>query len=283
MSKSGVVLVHGAWHDHHAWDSVVPLLEAAGITTRAIDLPGAGQNARVPESYGSRPLDPAVFSTELSPNAGVTQEERTAATVAAIRDVNRQTGGKAVLLGHSLGGLTVSSVAEAIPDELSAAVYLCAFLTPPGMVAGDMIGHPTMANSMVPGLFLADPEQVGALRIDPKSEDSTYKAQAREAFYGDLTDAQVEVAMSHLHPDEPAQVVGMPSPITQSKFGTVARHYIECLDDKAIPIEGQRAMVALTDEAMGNETIVHTMTTSHSPFHSAPADLAQTIKAISGN
>ena len=283
MSKSGVVLLHGAWHDHHTWDSVVPILESAGVATRAIDLPGAGKSAKVPESYKVRPIDLAAFSTEPSPNAGVTQDERTAATIAAVRDVNKETGGKAVVLGHSLGGLTVSTAVEEIPDEVSAAVYLCAFLAAPGLLAGEMIAHPSMAASKVPPLFLADPEQVGALRIDPASEDAAYNEQARQAFYADLTDAQVAEAKSHLHPDEPAQVSGVPSPISKARFGTVARHYIECVNDQATPIESQRTMVALADEAMGNKTIVHTMTTSHSPFHSAPQDLAQIILSIAGD
>jgi pimeloyl-ACP methyl ester carboxylesterase len=38
-----------------------------------------------------------------------------------------------VLVGHSLGGLTVSAVAEAMPERLSAVVYLTAFLPPLGV------------------------------------------------------------------------------------------------------------------------------------------------------
>ncbi len=277
---NGVVLIHGAWHDHHTWDSVVPLLEAAGVTVNAIDLPGAGANAAIPSSYNTRPLDAAAFATEVSPNAGVTQQERTDAIIAAVREVNAATGGKAVVVGHSLGGLTVSPVVEAIPGEVSAAVYLTAFMLPPGMVAGQIITHELMADAMVPSLFLADPEQVGAMRLDPKSEDSAYAARAKEAFYADLTDAQFATALSHLHPDEPAQVAGVPSAVTKSNYGTVPRHYIECTDDKAIVIGGQREMIRLTDEAMGDATTVHTLNASHSPFHSQPEALADIITSI---
>ncbi len=278
---NGIVLIHGAWHDHHTWDAVVPALTDAGVTAKAIDLPGAGVNAKKPASW-THPIDPAAFGTEVSPNAGTTQQERTDAVIAAVREVNAATGGKAVICGHSLGGLTVTPVAETIPDEISAAVYLTAFMLRPGMVAGEMIGHPLMADALVPSLFLADPEQVGALRLDPQSEDAEYVARAREAFFADLTDDQFAQALSHLHPDEPAQVAGVPSDATADRYGTVARHYIECTQDRAITIAAQREMVKTMDAAMGGTTTVHRMETSHSPFHSQPQALAATLAAISG-
>ncbi len=279
-TTNGFVLVHGAWHNHRTWDAVVPQLEAAGHVVRAIDLPGAGANASHPASYAQRPLDPAAFGTEPSPNAGVTQDERTEATVAAIREVNARSGGRAVLVGHSLGGLTASAVAEAVPDELSAVVYLTAFLLPAGMVAGQIITHELMAEAMVPGLFMADPEQVGALRLDPKSEDADYVARVRQAFYADLTDVQFDEALRHLHPDEPAQVAGVASPVSADRFGSVRRHYIECTQDRAILIDAQREMVRLVDQEMGNTTNVHTLEASHSPFHSQPEALSDILKGI---
>jgi pimeloyl-ACP methyl ester carboxylesterase len=280
VTSNGAVLIHGAWHDHHTWDSVVPLLETKGWVVKAIDLPGAGANAPRPTSFKTRPLDPAAFGTEPSPNAGVTQDERTAATIEAVREVNAMTGGKAVVLGHSLGGLTVSSVVEEIADEVSAAVYLTAFMLPPGKPAVQMIQHELMAAALVPSLFMADPEQVGALRIDTGSPDSDYKSRIKEAFYADLSDAQFEAVLRHLHPDEPVQVAAEPSSVSTQRFGTVARHYIECTEDRAITHAGQQEMIRLMDEAMGSKTTVHQLKSSHSPFHSQPRALANLVARI---
>ena len=83
-AKRAFLFVHGAWHNHQTWDRVLPLLTAQGYRARAIDLPGAGRNAKLPASFSQRPLDPAAFATEPSPNAGVTQAERTAAVIAEI-------------------------------------------------------------------------------------------------------------------------------------------------------------------------------------------------------
>jgi hypothetical protein len=64
---------------------------------RALDLPGAGANAKAPSSYDRRPLDSVAFSSEFSPNAGVTQEDRTRAVVDFVDETNRQTGAPVVL------------------------------------------------------------------------------------------------------------------------------------------------------------------------------------------
>ncbi len=95
---------------------ILPRLEAQGFRTRAIDLPGAGVHAKYPESYRKRPFDASAFAAEMSPNAGVTQADRTRAVVAEIDAL----GGGGVLVGHSLGGLTVTSVGEAAAERLIA-------------------------------------------------------------------------------------------------------------------------------------------------------------------
>ena len=281
--NTGVVLIHGAWHDHHTWDAVVPLIEKQGGVAKAIDLPGAGASAPRPAVFDQRPLDPEAFGIEPSPNAGVTQDERTAAAIEAVREVNAQTGGQAIVVGHSLGGLTVSAVVEAIPEEVSAAVYLTAFMLPPGMLAVEMIQHELMADALVPTLFMADPEQVGALRIDTASPDAAYRRRLIQTFYGDLSDAQVETALSHLHPDEPVQVAAVPSSVSVERFGTVARHYAKCTQDQAITHAGQQEMIRLMDEAMGTGTVVHQFHASHSPFHSQPDAIANLISNIAGS
>ncbi|WP_404403842.1 alpha/beta fold hydrolase [Pelagibacterium halotolerans] len=279
MSDVGLVLVHGAWHGAATWDQVIPLLEAQGVRAKALDLPGAGGNARMPRAFFERPLDLGAFATEISPNAGVTQKERTDAVIAAI-DETAEDVDKVILVGHSLGGLTVSSVAEAVPGKLSAVVYLTAFMLPPGMPAIAMIQHEKMAGELVARHFLSDPQATGALRLDTAPEDPDYRAGLKAAFYADLTEAQYAAALETLHCDEPAGVAVEPSPITVGQFGAVPRHYIRCTADNAIPIAGQDFMVASVDAAMGNTTRCHTMETSHSPFYSQPAALADILVGI---
>jgi pimeloyl-ACP methyl ester carboxylesterase len=276
MKTPGFLLVHGAWHSEATWRRLLPMLRDAGFDARALDLPGSGRHARLPASFTARPFDPAAFATEPSPNAGVTQAERTDAVIALVEEM----GGDVVLVGHSLGGVTISAVAEAVPDRLRAVVYLTAFMLPPLMPAIAMIQHETMASALPPPLFCADPGVVGALRINPAAEDAGYVARLREAFYGDLSDTDFEEIRASLHCDEPAGVAIAPSPVTSARFGTVKRHYVRCLADRAIPLAGQDFMIAALDSAMGAETPVHSLDASHSPFFSRPRDLAEILKSI---
>jgi pimeloyl-ACP methyl ester carboxylesterase len=225
---------------------------------RALDLPGAGRNAKAPRSYGRRPLDLAAFAIEPSPNADVSQRDRTRAVVALIDEVTRNQARPVVLVGHSLGGLTASAVAEAIPERVSAVVYLTALLLRSGMTAHTMIEHPTMADSLVPSLFLADPGLVQAMRIDPRSDRPDYVQQTKSALYGDLNDADLQSAQSHLHCDEPLGVMLNPARVTPVRFGRVHRHFIRCLNDKAIPIAAQDFMIGAIDERIYGPTHKHT-------------------------
>ena len=118
------VFIHGAWHNHHTWDKVVSRLAERGYASVAIDLPGAGANAAIPLSFNQRPLDPAAFGSEPSPNAGVSQSERNEAALAAVREARERGNGQVVLVGHSLGGLTLNQLGEAKPDGLVSLVYL---------------------------------------------------------------------------------------------------------------------------------------------------------------
>jgi len=280
--RPSFVFVHGAWHSKATWDHVTKELVSRGYATSKLDLPGAGADAKRPASFSKRPLDAAKFGSEMSPNADVTQEDRTQSVINAIDAVKGYGNGKVVLVGHSLGGLTISPVAEQRPNDIHAVVYLTAFLLKPGMNGGELIGHDTMSAGMVPGLFMADPAEVGAMRWDSQSPDAAYMKKAREAFYADLTDAQFDAAVKSLHPDEPAAVAAEPSSVTKGKFGTVNRHYIRCTEDKAIPIGGQDWMVAEMDKAMGNKTVTHTMKTSHSPFYSDVNGLCDILVRIAG-
>jgi pimeloyl-ACP methyl ester carboxylesterase len=274
------VFVHGAWHDAATWRLVTSLLEERSHVVRALDLPGAGRNAKAPRAYDHRPLDMAAFAIEPSPNADVSQEDRTRAVVALVEEVTRNEHKTVILVGHSLGGLTVTAVAEAIPDRVCAAVYLTAFLLPHGMALRTMREHPIMAGSLVSSLLLADPGVVRAARIDPRSQRADYQRQVKSALYDDVSEADFRAALSHLHCDEPLGVTLNPALVTPARFGRVPRHFIRCLNDKAIPIAAQDFMIGAIDERVYGATHTHTLATSHSPFYSQPSALADILIEI---
>jgi len=280
-TKAVFVLVHGGWHNHSAWDKVTPILEANGFAALTLDLPGAGVNAIAPTSLGRRPFDPAAFAAERSPIAGLTQEERTQAVVALVRDTASLGAGKVILVGHSAGGMTISAVAEQVPDLLLAVVYLAGFMAPNGMPLLTMLQHQTFSSALAPGLFVGDAAAVGATRIHAGSTDEAYRSLLKAAFYGDLSEVEFAHAASHLHCDESNAGALTPSAITPGRFGVVARHYIRCTQDRAVPLTGQDHMIAMVDGSIGGKTTTHTLESSHSPFLSQPAALSKVLIDIS--
>src|SRR5271154_5058574 len=276
-SKAVFVLVHGGWHNHSAWERVTPILEANGFAALTLDLPGAGVNAIAPTSLGRRPFDPAAFAAEPSPIAGLKQEERTQAVIALVKEAASLSGGKVILVGHSAGGVTISAVAEQVPNLLLAVVYLAGFMVPNGMTLLAMLQHETLSSALAPKLFVGDPVAVGATRIHVGSTEEAYRALLKAAFYGDVSESEFAHAASQLHCDESNAGALAPSEITPGRFGPAPRHYIRCTQDRAIPLSGQDHMIATVDAAIGGKTTAHTLESSHSPFLSRPALLAKVL------
>jgi pimeloyl-ACP methyl ester carboxylesterase len=276
-TKAAFVLIHGGWHNHSAWDRVAPILKANGFAALTLDLPGAGVNAIAPASLGLRPFDPAAFAAERSPIAGITQEERTQAVAALVKEAASLSDGKVILVGHSAGGMTISAVAEQVPNLLLAVVYLAGFMVPNGMSLLAMLQHESLSSALAPGLFVGDPVAIGATRIHPGSTDEAYRSLLKASFYGDVSDVDFAHMASQLHCDEANAGALTPSEITPGRFGTVPRHYIRCTQDCAIPLSGQDHMIATVDSAIGGKTTTHTLESSHSPFLSQPATLSKIL------
>ena len=238
------VLVHGAWHGAWAWREVAPKLEAGGHQALVIDLPGHGADRRPPESvtlqdYANR----VVEAVEASPVEGPKD--------------------KPILVGHSMGGV-VSQAAELTPHRLRALVYIAAFIPPSGscmMPSADGFDPDFLAH------FLWAPDRRTA-RISPEG--------ARRFLYPVCPPATVECIVPLLTP-EPVAPHQTPLHLTEANFGRVPKYYIECLQDKVVPIRSQRD-VRQSLRVDG----VYSLDTDHSPFLSAPEDLAAILHEIAG-
>jgi len=282
-SKPTFVLIHGSWHGAWAWAEMTPLLAEAGYASLAIDLPGSGSRTRFPASYMTQPVDIEAFTTEPSPIAGITQAERTAATVAAIEAAAKLGNGKVILVGHSWGGLTISHAAEAVSDKIQSLVYLTAFLVPSGENAMGAIAHDSFSQSKALPLYIGDPTVHGGVRINPRSNDSNYNAIAKAGFYHDVSDEHFAAISNLLHCDDIASTSVEPMVITPEKFGGVDRNYIRCTDDGAIPINSQDHMIEQFDASgIGGTTAIYSLPGSHSPFFAQPEKLRDVFVEIAG-
>ncbi len=279
--KPAFVLVHGAWHNASTYTLVIQHLAQLGHAAVALDLPGHGLDARLPASWHRRPFDETAFATEVSPVAATTLADYAARTIAVIDQVRALGYEKVVLVGHSMGGVTITQVAEMVPTKLLKLVYLTAFLPPNGASGLTAALLPEGATNQVPPLWLADPAVIGAMRIDFDSPDATYQAKIKQAFYGDVSDDAFAAMGNMLVPDDAAAPTATPITRTSTNWGSVERHYIKCLRDNAMPQPLAQKMVDIADQEFpSRKTILHTMDTSHSPFLSQPQALAQLLASI---
>ena len=274
-SNHAFVLVHGAWHGAWTFERVIPALARHGSFAVARDLPAHGLNA---------PLDAAAFASQPSPVAATSLDDYADSVVATIDQVRAMGFDKVTLVGHSMGGVVVTAVGQKTPDKIARLVYLTAFMPASNVPAVAYIGAAENAGELVGPQFMADPMQVGALRIDHRSADPAYRARTRQAFFGDLSDAQFDAVAHLMTPDVPAQPMTTPVTLSAERWGALPRHYVRCHRDMAIRPALQARFIAEADAfTPGNRTVVHEMDTSHSPFFSQPEALAALLAHIAAS
>jgi pimeloyl-ACP methyl ester carboxylesterase len=237
---STYVLVHGAYHGAWCYAKLVPLLEAAGHTVIAVDLPGHGDNP-------------------------VPREQITlAAYVEHVCGVIDAQAEPVILVGHSLGGMTISQVAEERPDKIKTLVFLTA------MMPKDGESRVSISARVDENSTVAQARQATEDGIASTVRDDMIKP----LFYADCSDEDIATAKANLVP-QATEVITATVRLTDERYGSVPRVFIECLRDGAIPIETQRRMVA----DLPCEKVL-TLDTSHSPFFSAPQQLADQLLSL---
>jgi pimeloyl-ACP methyl ester carboxylesterase len=237
------VLVHGSFHGAWCWERLTPLLTDHGHGVVAPNLPGSGDDAA--------PLE----------NAGLTSY---ATRVAARVD---EIAGPVILVGHSMGGIVASQVAEWRSERLAAVVYICGLLLRSGeTLAAFLEAH---AQLHIEDRVLANMQLSadGALATFPQ-------ALAGDIFYNCCSAADAEWAASRLRP-QATRVYADALELSPQRFGGLRRFYIESLQDRAVSPLYQRRMVERTAcEA------VFTLDTDHSPFLSQPLQLRDLLLTV---
>lgn len=161
-----------------------------------------------------------------------------------------------ILLGHSMAGIVITQVAEYRPEKIKCLVYLSAYL-PRHKESLHLIAE-NAANSLPEYMILSDDGSYSTVR----------KSVIKQAFYEDCSAEDIALAMSQLVPQATTPLIS-PVRISAEKFGLVRRIYISCLRDRTISLALQQKMLA----ASPCEKVL-SVDSSHSPFFSAPEQLA---------
>jgi pimeloyl-ACP methyl ester carboxylesterase len=234
------VLIHGAWHGAWCWEKVVPLLEAAGHHTHTIDLSGLGE--------------------DQTPIVEVTLDAYVSRVVALIISIKEPV----VLVGHSMGGMVITQVAEQAPDKIPTLIYLTAF-------------SPKHRETFLQ--YTLEDEESDVAKYKQINEEEGYSTIAedriKECFYGMCSDEDAEKAFVRLRRQALAPLA-TPLRLSEENYGSVRRCYISCSKDRAITPEMQirfkgNARVDMSDE----------LDTDHSPFYSCPDELVNTLLHLS--
>jgi pimeloyl-ACP methyl ester carboxylesterase len=198
------VLVPGASHTAWCWHKLVPLLEEAGHSVKAIDLPGTGEN----RSIEPRDATLAVWARYV------------ASEVSSAED-------PVLLAGHSRGGYVISEAAELVPDAVAGLIYVSGVIPLPGE---DLLTAAGLEREAMPadehGFVMTAPPEI-----------------VNQFFYNRCTPEDRVEANGRLFA-EPFRPLSDVSGVSSERWGGVRRAYIECADDHTFPLEVQRRMQA---------------------------------------
>ncbi|MEW9701981.1 alpha/beta fold hydrolase [Paenibacillus sp. SI8] len=236
---STYVFVHGAWQGAWCWEKLSKLLRENGHTVIAEDLPGHG--------------------ADQTPVSELSLEKYVESVVQAIDSQNESV----YLLGHSMGGVVISQVAEHRPDKIKALIYLSAYLLKNGETLTDAVEKDKW--SLVPSNLVFAPDY-SHVEVKPEA--------VKELFFGDCSEEEVAWAAQLIRP-EAVKPFRHAVSLTEENYGKVDRVYIETLQDHAVSNGLQKLMYAATSCKQ-----IITLDSGHSSFLSETEGLAKHLMTL---
>ncbi|PWK79823.1 pimeloyl-ACP methyl ester carboxylesterase [Mucilaginibacter oryzae] len=237
--KQIFVLVHGAWAGPFAWQMVKDTLESSGNEVVALQLPGHGTD--------NTPAGTLHMDTYINYVSG------------AIEKIGR----KVILVGHSLAGMIISGVAEQVPGLVEKLVYIAGYVPQNGQSAY-MISLEDTQSLLGASLIVSNDQS----EFDIKREDII------NIVCQDGTEEVQELILNN-YKAEPAAPFSDPISLSDEKFGSVEKYYIETLQDHGIGNELQKRMIA--QAKIKNS---YQLNSGHTPLLSQPAELSNILQVI---
>jgi pimeloyl-ACP methyl ester carboxylesterase len=236
-STCPIILVHGGGHGAWCWERLLPLL---GGPVLAVDLPpvsirgGPGRNVGLEEVGHFTVEDWAATVIDAADGAGWE---------------------RFVLVGHSLGGLTLAETACRAPSRVAHLVYVSASIPPVGG---------TVLDILPPGFI----ERTASGLVDEV---------VREIFCNDMDEEQIRFVIDHVG-TEVIDVIT--TPVTRGGLPTtMATTFVRLLRDQALPPETQDACIGRLRAEADHVEVVE-IDAGHNVMISRPDVLAEVLDRI---
>ncbi len=240
--KKNYVIVPGAWSAPYAWADVKSSLEKSGNTVVVVQLPGHGSDQTAPQT-----LTMDVYRD-------------------AVIDAMNTFDGKVVLVGHSMGGMVISEVAEKTPAKIEKLVYVAAFVPLSGQSFVELATSTDNSTSVV------------GKALTPSADGFTFdiaQDYITDAFIQDGTADEKSLLLSNYRA-EPGRPFGDNVTLTAANYGSVPKVYIKTLADHTVTPPLQKQMLAATPAFEAT----YTLNTGHSPFLVKPDSVVILLKKI---
>ncbi|MFY0406885.1 alpha/beta hydrolase [Solicola sp. PLA-1-18] len=238
------VLFHGAWHGGWAWNAVAAHLRADGHVVHQPTAPGLapGDDRR-----------------------GVGLSTVADALVAHVEDADLH---DVVLVGHSWGGMVLSSVAERLRSRLARLVYYSAFVPLSGESLYDLV----------------PPDYQGLFTQLAGASDDNSVAMPLEVWRGGfMQDAGAEAQQIAHALMLPHPFATFTDPVGGIDYATldIPQSYVISPDDVALP-PGEFAWSPRFPERLADPLVVETVA-SHESMFTAPAEIAAALVRATGD
>ncbi|KAG9131919.1 hypothetical protein Leryth_025435 [Lithospermum erythrorhizon] len=252
LETNHIVLVHGGGFGAWCWYKTIALFEKEGYKVTAIDLTGSGIHSFDTNSITS-------LSQYVKPLSDLLE--------------NLTEAEKVILVGHDFGGACISYAMERNPTKISKAVYVAAVMLTSGQSTLDIFSQKVESNELMQHaqIFLysnGNSQPPTAIDFD--------KTLLKDLLFNQSPSKDVALASVSMKPIPFAPVLEKLS-LSDMKYGSVRRFYIETPEDNAIPIAIQEAMINRSPP----QQVFLLKGSDHSPFFSKPQALHKLLVEIS--
>ncbi|XP_020590529.1 protein TONSOKU-like isoform X2 [Phalaenopsis equestris] len=251
LETNKVVLVHGGGFGGWCWYKTMSLLGDAGFEVTAINLAGSVTHSVDANNITS-------LSEYLNP----------------LITFLKKLGGieKVILVGHDFGGTCISYAMEAFPAKIAKSVFLAAFMLKNGQRTVDMLSQEEATNELM---------QQAQIFLHANGKDQTPTAICLETsllkdlLFNQSPTMDITLASGLMRPIPFAPILEELE-LTNIKYGSVRRFYIETTEDNALPLPLQQRLCELNPP----EKVFRLEGSDHSPFFSKPQALHKILVEI---